>query len=237
MLVIQLADLSDWPLKGPKNESYKGILPKRMHYVYPPAAPALREVIRSVPGIAFSDMLRDPIASLEARRTKRGVQRPGFSGHNYGISFDVDVDQTLAASMLSYPELVDQLVSCGWTPHRTDKKRGLEDWHFNYLGMGSSPPIGSRGPQLWIEQTYGNDLSGDDAWAQTMLAKLGYYKGEIDGDFGPLSRAALMSMEKAYDLVPDGILDSLAERTLAIASAEKFIVPVSWDRGTSQPVS
>lgn len=228
MLTLQLSDLSDWPLKGPKNDSYKGILPKRMRFVHPSAVNPLRMVLQEIPGIAFSDMYRDPIASLMARKTKVGVQRPGYSGHNYGISVDVDIDQTLIESKLNYLSFLDRMAACGWTCHRSDKSRGSECWHFNLLGMGSNPPSGATGPQLWIQKTYGDLLEGDEIWVQTLLSKLGFYQGEIDGKFGPLSRAALQAFERAYDLDADGVLCSMAMRTLAIVTANKQIQVVPF---------
>lgn len=51
---------------------------------------------------------------------------------------------------------------------------------------------GARGPDV--------DL------AQAALARAGFYNGEIDGIFGPRTRAAVMQYQRAYGLKPDGIV-------------------------------
>jgi len=40
---------------------------------------------------------------------------------------------------------------------------------------------------------------------QTALLKLGFYKGDLDGIWGPMSKAALVEFQKKAGLVPDGV--------------------------------
>lgn len=48
---------------------------------------------------------------------------------------------------------------------------------------------------------------------QSRLAALGFYKGAIDGKFGPQSKAATVAFQKSKGLQPDGIV---GQRTLAV---------------------
>lgn len=233
MFTLNLCDLSSLRLKGPTGPVYNGVVPKRMKFLAPWAVSKFVDLLIALPFIAFSDIFRDPIASLEARRSKAGVQRPGYSAHNYGFAFDVDVDQVLKAGAVirgafSYPTLLGILKDHGFTCHRPDGLRGSEDWHFNYLdGIDATQFPRSAGPQKLILDKWGSFLQGDEAWVQECLKEVGLYRGEIDGAFGPQSKASLMAFERAYDLTPDGIIDEMTSRTLAIATAKKDIWPVT----------
>jgi peptidoglycan hydrolase-like protein with peptidoglycan-binding domain len=51
---------------------------------------------------------------------------------------------------------------------------------------------------------------GDDvAILQNILASLGYYNAAIDGIFGPLTRQAVITLQRANGLTPDGIVGPL----------------------------
>lgn len=229
-LTLLLVDLTSLKVLGPKGEVYKGVMPKRMKYFHPSAASNFQSLVEAYPGIAVSDGYRDPIASLVARQNKSGVQPPGYSAHNFGIAFDCDIEQTLKNLGVSYTELLGIFKSYGWTCHRSDGQRGKEDWHFNCLNMGDTPPKGAEGPQLWMRQNYPefcreSDATWDDIeWVQAMLAKLKLYHGEIDGQWGPLTRGSIKAFCNTYDLGPYISLNEKLIRTLAIATAEKELV-------------
>jgi len=240
-MVLLLDDLTDWPIKGPEGGLYHGKLPTRMKFIHPNVRPTLlRLLVDSLWSIRLTDMYRDAVVSLLARLSKAGVQRPGWSGHNYGISLDLDVDGTLrsfqkinerraisARLPSEYSGLLDWMYERGWVCHRHDDQRGFEDWHFNSWGSTpSSPPHGTRGVSTWIDEHHDFDL--DEKGAQKALAAIGLYHGDIDGDFGPLSRAALQAFERAYHLLADGYLDSVACRTLAFVTAERKITKVPY---------
>lgn len=57
---------------------------------------------------------------------------------------------------------------------------------------------------------------------QCLLAYLGFYQGQVDGKWGPLSRAATQSFQRTRQLNPDGIFGPATEKTIleAIASGE-----------------
>ena len=58
---------------------------------------------------------------------------------------------------------------------------------------------------------------------QCLLAYLGYYDGNIDGDFGPASKGATMGFQEDYGLEPDGIFGPKTEDMIkkAVAGTEK----------------
>lgn len=60
---------------------------------------------------------------------------------------------------------------------------------------------------------------------QHLLAYLGYYEGDIDGNFGPMSKLATASFQGDYDLEADGIFGPLTEAKILEAVA-----------GTAKPV-
>ena len=73
---------------------------------------------------------------------------------------------------------------------------------------------------------------------QNLLAFLGYYIGNIDGDWGTLSKAAARAFQQDFgSLTADGVVDEETEKALknAVANgmpAKKVIVPVGdnwWD--------
>jgi hypothetical protein len=49
---------------------------------------------------------------------------------------------------------------------------------------------------------------------QRALTRLGYYKGRIDGQYGPGTESALSSFQTVAGLTPDGILGPLTRRAL-----------------------
>jgi hypothetical protein len=242
---LRLVDLTSWEIAGPEGNAYQGRLPSRMKYVHPNVLPCLKRILVDSCGLLrLSSMYRDPIASLmayveyQAGRKSGGVQRPGWSGHNYGISIDVDLEGTLTAFKhanlvgamrlpIIYGELLTWMEERGWVCHRRDGRMGTECWHFNCWGEGLLPPHGAAGVGRWIDEHHSDDFELDEIEAQQSLQKLGLYHGPLDGDWGPLSTAALMVFERTYELPPDGRLDAIVGRTLAIASATKKLIVVS----------
>lgn len=78
--------------------------------------------------IIVSDTYRTPVQSYIARKQKGNIVAPcGLSGHNYGLSIDIDVTGTLAALGIVYPVLVDRLRALGIFGIRNER------WHFNLM--------------------------------------------------------------------------------------------------------
>src|SRR5688500_12553699 len=67
---------------------------KRARWLHPASAQAFN-AMSAEKRVRVSDVLRSAESSLNAVKAGRGAQRPGFSGHNYGFSIDLDVDWML----------------------------------------------------------------------------------------------------------------------------------------------
>lgn len=70
---------------------------------------------------------------------------------------------------------------------------------------------------------------------QCLLAYLGYYEGNIDGDFGPASKGATLGFQEDYGLEPDGIFGPKTEEMILKAitgeakPVEKEELAAGWD--------
>lgn len=216
-------------------------LPARMALLHPEAADSI-EALQKAAGsrIVLSDAFRTPESSLQAARAKRGVQPPGFSAHNFGLAIDVDVDATLKAWNLSYSLLCGTLADYGWHCHRRDGGRGMESWHFNFLGTGPAstrflnlvsamPSTWARAAEARILDLYGPDLTMTAHEAQVALEKLRFYNGAIDGVIGPRTRAAIGAFQRAWEVrFNEGenpeTLTPRTQRVLAVVSAVRRVV-------------
>ena len=202
--------------------------PARMAFLQPDAAAAYAAASKLK--LVVSDMLRSAEESLMARQQKSGVQPPGFSAHNYGFAIDIATDAVLKATKLTKPALDKELEEYGWYCHRKDGKRGMEDWHYNFLGnRDEAAPFlkvcerssnRSGAIEAKIKAVFGDGLKLTPEEAQTALSKLKMYRGEIDGKFGNQSKTALMIFQRAWKLPETGALDDKTERTLAFVTAE-----------------
>lgn len=238
-MILRLVELPS-SLHGPDDPSYQGKVPKRARYMEPEAAAALLGLVYEAPWLIFTDIFRSPEASLAAKRAGRGAKPPGYSGHNFGLSFDIDVGPTLRAAPAGfkwYPELIDLLRKHGWYCHRRDMDPvGLESWHFNHLGDQPNKyliladerhstwddPIEAR-----IRDLYGADFVYDDAEVQRYLTKLGLYRGEIDGKLGPLTWEATRAFQRTWGLDEDGVAGTRTRRVLALVAADRDVKTVS----------
>jgi hypothetical protein len=52
---------------------------------------------------------------------------------------------------------------------------------------------------------------------QRALQALGFYEGRLDGDWGPVSKGALIAFQNAHDLVPDGVWGPKSEAAVRSA--------------------
>lgn len=218
-------------LKGPA--IWKDKTPKWALFVHPDAAPSLLEL--SSMGVRVTDLFRPPDISLSAMAEKRGVQPPGYSGHNYGLCVDVDIEGTLKDTGWTYSELYDKMEEKGWFCHRRDKNKGRsESWHFNYLGDRKDLlALATKHSSTWhlpiearVKELYGESFKLTPEKAQEELKQLKLYSGEIDGKIGPMSKRAIMQFQKTWGLIATGELDERTQRVLALVGAEKDILPV-----------
>lgn len=183
--------------------------------------------------VRVSDMFRTAEESLAARRQKSGVQPPGFSLHNYGIAIDIHTDAMLAATGMPKPVLDTVFRAAGWYCHRKDGQRGMEDWHYNFLGTGpaaeklleasAKSSSTSAAGEAHIVQLYADGLKLTPHETQEALAALRMYAGEIDGLLGPRSQEAIRVFQRAWALEETGTVDTRTERTLAYVTATKEI--------------
>lgn len=211
-------------------------VPKWMRKLAPDAAASLIKLDRDTGGLSYTDLWRSAEVSLMARQSKRGVQAPGYSGHNYGFSVDLDLEGTKKKRGWTYLQIIEAMQAHGWYCHRQDGKDGRsESWHFNYFGKDypkylkhSSSHISSSWSQpveALMQERYSAQMKLSDIEVQASLKKLKFYSGELDGKIGPISRAGISQFQKAWDLQATGMADLRTQRTLAFLTAEITLVP------------
>lgn len=229
LLKIQVRQLSS--VLGIYGQS-KNFFPARAALLHPHAASAYAAFETAIGSIRVSDMFRTVEESMKARAEKAGVQPPGFSAHNFGLAVDVDVDDMLRRFRCTKPELDAKMAQYDWYCHRKDGNRGMEDWHYNYLGpspekwLASASKTSTAGAvEAKIVDLYAEGLSLDPSEAQEALKKMRMYSGDIDGEIGPRSRQAIAAFQRAWKLPATGELDARTERTLAVVTAEIEILP------------
>lgn len=233
-MILRLSELPD-TLRGPDDADYNGLVPRRARFLEPGAAASTLQLVAKYPWLTFTDVYRSPDASLAARRTKRGVQPPGFSAHNFGLAWDLDVGACLRGGTLKYVELVEQLTADFWFCHRRDlDQTASESWHFNYLGPDWKRFMTQVDPQAantwsWavearIVELYGEQFKLDDRQVQEGLAALKFYSGAADGSMGPLTREAVGAFQRAWGLPDDGLAGSRTRRVLAVVTAKTEVV-------------
>jgi hypothetical protein len=199
--------------------------------LYPDAADAFVAANAALK-VRVSDMLRSAEESMKARQEKRGVQPPGFSGHNFGLAIDIDVEVMLKRGKLTKPKLDEAMRSFGWWCHRRDGLRGMEDWHYNFLGKkAAAEPFLEKAyktstagaVEAKIKAVYGDELVLTPVEMQEALKKMRFYSGAIDGAIGPRTTAALAAFQRAWSLPDTGKMDEKTERTLAFVSCSTTI--------------
>lgn len=229
MLTLRLTPLSASVVRGiygPK----KNVMPERLRFLHPDVAPHYAAI---GPWAVVSDMFRTPESSLAAVRAGRGAQPPGYSAHNYGLAVDLDLSASMKRLDIKRKADLDAMMEAhGWFCHRRDHLMAFEAWHYTWLGIGTavSPKVKTivGYTEDAITSRYGSQMAPDDAESQRMLAKLGMYRGEIDGDIGPRSREAVGAFQRAWGVRDSGKLDARTRRTLAYVSADREVVESSW---------
>lgn len=202
--------------------------PERAALLYPAARESFLRLEAATGGLVYSDMWRSAESSLAAMASKRGVQPPGFSAHNYGLAVDVAVDETLKRAKEDYAWLLQVMRDEGWYCHRRDNEQGMESWHFNWLGPDADKLLAKVSPtnrRTWSQAAEENiclrypELTQrmDAVEIQADLAKLSLYRGELDGQLGPRSQQAAEAFARAWRIPSHG---PDFERTLRFVAAE-----------------
>ena len=83
-MIIRLVELPG-TIRGPDDPDYKGMVPRRARFLAPDVGVALLTLDKDTSGYIYTDVYRSAEASLQARRVKRGVQRPGYSPHGFRL--------------------------------------------------------------------------------------------------------------------------------------------------------
>ena len=238
-MILKLVEMPA-TIKGPDDADYKGQVPRRMRYLAPDVGPQLLVLDKATGGYVYTDMWRSADASLAARRVKRGVQRPGYSPHGYGLAVDLDLYGIMKLYKIHYGDIVEVMKAHNWFCHRRD---GLgpdesEAWHFNYLGTDpqkylqycdiNKPVTWASAVEARIMERYGTDFNMSPVQIQSYLAQLKFYGGEVDGNLSSqLCREAVMAFQRAWDLDVDGDPGVMTQRTLAFVTADRQITLVT----------
>lgn len=230
-MIIQVSNvpagtLGIYPFVGGKpNRTTQGRMPSRTLFLHPEAAKNLP------PSVRWSDLFRSPAASLQAMQEKSGVKAPGYSGHNFGYSGDVDVTDTMDRLQIGTKAGLDEyMAGFGWYCYRDDHRMEAECWHYNYFtevevsSYQVATTRGDREIEAKILGSHALDFRLTNEQAQTALKTLRLYDGKIDGDFGARSLNAVRIFQRAWGLKELGILDQRTMRTLAVVTATVEVV-------------
>lgn len=58
-----------------------------------------------------------------------------------------------------------------------------------------------------LQQNHRDQNKGYDVcWLQRQLGELGYYKGDLDGIFGPLTEEAVRNLQSGVSIKADGVV-------------------------------
>lgn len=200
-----------------------GRLPPRFLLLYPEVAESFRALEAETGGLVYSDIRRTAMESLQAIRSKAGVQAPSHSGHNFGFSVDVAIEETQALYGWTYAVMRAKLENHGWYCYRRDGKIASEAWHFSATSPHRDGEPWSAPMDRMIEATYGSALRLDLRGIQAGLAKMHLYPGAIDGLNGPLTQRAWRAYQRAWYLPPTDTNDVESQRLLAFVTADVVV--------------
>ena len=206
-----------------------------MKCLAPDAAASLQSLERDTGGLVYLDIWRDPVASLLARRTRRGTQTLGYSTHGWGLAVDLDVATILDEKKISYETLLYIMKKRGWYCHRRDGYEGRpEAEHFNFLGdlaekylvkTTQDPTTWGRPAEERIYERHGTAFQVALPEVQERLAKIGLYCGEFTGQLDQYTREAILAFQRAYDLVEDGPASMSLCRALVFVTVDREYKP------------
>lgn len=208
-------------------------VPKWMRVLAPDAAASILKLETEQGPLSYTDIWRSAEVSRLARATKRGVQPPGYSAHNYGLAVDFDIDGTMKLRKWSYAQMLAILEGYGWYCHRRDGASGKsESWHFNYLGAAVRkylPLADPKRARTWaapaeqlMADRYGKQMKLSAIEVQAALKSVRMYAGDLDGRLGPISKQGILAFQRAWGLAPTGLSDESFQRTLAFVTATRI---------------
>lgn len=204
--------------------------PARMKYLFKEAAESLIALEKDTDGLVYLDIWRDPVASLLARRTRKSTQLPGYSGHNYGLSVDLDLKTILDEKKVYYEDIIYMLKKRGWYCHRRDGDPSRsEAEHFVFLGLNPKKYLdkATLEPGSWQRPTedriydlYGEHFNLNLEQIQDKLELLGFFIGPTTTTIDAYLREAILAFQRAWDLIEDGTPSMQFQRVLAFVAAE-----------------
>jgi hypothetical protein len=209
--------------------------PTRLRYLSPEAAVSLERLENDTGGLIYTDFWRDPISHLVAKRLKADNLLPGYCGHGFGLSLDLDVKAVLEEKKISYEVLLHIMRKRGWYCHRRDgNQNGPLFDHFNFLGELADLYLAkcTLDPMTWhraieerIYERYGKEFQLDVPAVQRLLGKIGMYRGELSSHFDLYTREAILAFQRAWDLTETGNVDATFCRALVFVSADTEFLP------------
>lgn len=236
MMQLYLSEFAVDEVLGIYGEN-KDRLADRMRYLHPIAATSFR-TMNSEKLIRCSDMLRTPEGSLKNRQANNGKGlRPGWSGHNYGFSIDIDVSWNIKNHGFKNKIDLDLwMQSHGWYCHNIlGETRSYESWHYNYFGEDAEYYLSFRDDKkssTWsrcvaqkIDDYYGHWWETADMFlVQRCLKTLNLYKGPVNGEVDAATTSAIKEFQSKWDLEADGKAGPMTKRTLLLVSSEVVLM-------------
>jgi hypothetical protein len=207
----------------------------RRPFLAPDAALSLASIEVDTDGLIYTEMWRDGVDSLLAKRMK-GSSLVGYSPHNFGLAIDIDVEKILDQKKIRYEDLLWLMKRRGWYCFRRD---GVQDQagagHFNFLGEGADKYLAksNQDPITWqtvaefrIWERHGTEFQLETKEVQIRLSKLGLFTEPFTGQRDLYTREAIIAFQRAWDLAQTGSPDMTLCRALSFVTADiKFCEP------------
>lgn len=205
-----------------------GLLPQRMALLEPAAAVAFNNMTAAASGLmAFTDVYRSVQYQIECIKGASPVKRklyapPSKSGHNFGMSIDVDIAETLenfsksdhqdlVAASKSRDTLAKWMEQFGW------RGIGSEAWHFDF--RGDYALVTER-----ILAVHGKGFALDNVELQVALNTLVNAGLTADGVLGSKTTAAVTRARDILCIDQGTGADAWFQRVLACATAKLEVV-------------
>jgi N-acetyl-anhydromuramyl-L-alanine amidase AmpD len=89
------------------------------------------------------------------------------------------------------------------------------------LTLKTAPSLGGSGLEVMASNAVSLTLGSQGSLVKNLqlsLARLGYFAGAVDGDFGARTQAAVLAFQAENHLIPDGAFGTLSREAMAVAS-------------------
>ena len=187
--------------------------------------------------LVVSDIFRSAESSLAAVRAGRGARPPGFSAHNFGLAVDLDIKASMRRGGFKTKEILDlAMEQQGFLCHRLDHKitdlKG-ESHHYNalvdeYATVLASASSTAASIEVRILALYSHAWrTVDPTVAQAQLARLGLYRGDLDGKIGPISKQAIRVCSRSSQCRTKPIISRSRTRCASAAMASRPCFSIS----------